>query len=53
MGKWEKQEFLFQNPRGEQIDQKIAELEADGWQLVERIKGVWIIGTDVIPHSSG
>lgn len=46
---WERQEIIFQDPNEEQVNKKIADLEIEGWQLVERIPGRWDLGTEVIP----
>ena len=49
MEEWEKTTVIFQFPKKEDVDRKIAELEADGWQLVEQRKGKMEFDHYVVP----
>lgn len=49
MENWEKHEIVFQNQKEEQVTQKIIELEAEGWQLAEKVNGVLDLGVTTIP----
>jgi hypothetical protein len=46
---WEKTTVIFQFPKQENIDRRIAELEADGWRLVEQRRGELRFDDYVVP----